>query len=493
MRPAAIRLSALASPSGEAKWPDYLPEGHDVGIVHLGLGNFARAHLLAYTDKALAQQGGDWRVTGVSLRSTAVADQLTPQNGRYTLITRGRETTGIVIGSLHGVLAGAHVSEQALTAMSEAKCRIVSLTVTEKAYGISSTGRLDQTHPAVVYDLLQPEAPKGVIGLITAALARRYTAGLKSFTVLSCDNLSHNGAKLRSAVLDFARLAYNARLVAWIETETCFPSTMVDRITPASTVETAEIAFSLTGYDDHSAVETEPFSQWVIEDNFSDGRPHWEIAGAVFVADVGPYEQMKLRMLNGTHSMLAYCACLSSKTYVRDVMSDPYHAAMVKHYLAAAAATLLGLDLDLSAYAAALEQRFANPAIAHSTAQIAMDGSQKLSQRITAPALVALRANTDIRPFAFALAAWIAFLKQGQASGRFSLSDDPKAASLITAVAGKDQASELITALSEICPDILPPDLTSGVFGEAICGLLEAILTEGINAVMLQELTRYRK
>ncbi len=488
MTVSADRLTAHSFRKKEAHWPDYIPEQHDTGIVHLGLGNFARAHLLAYTDKAIGQYGGDWRVVGVSLRSQAIAGQLNPQDGRYTLITRGAETTGAVIGSLKEVLAGVNVGEQALEAMCDAKCRIVSLTVTEKAYGITSDGSLDITHPAIEHDLSQPSQPVGVVGLITAALSWRYEKGIKPFTVLSCDNLSHNGAKLRNAVMEFARLLYNENLVQWIEAQVCFPSTMVDRITPASTNETSKIAHRLTGYQDLAAVETEPFHQWVIEDKFADGRPAWEAMGAIFVEDVAPYEQMKLRMLNGAHSMMAYCAGLSNKTYVRDVMADHLHRAIVGQYLQSAAATVVGLDFDLSAYSKALEKRFANPAIAHETAQIAMDGTQKLPQRITAPALDALKLGTESKPFAFALAAWIAFLKKKQRSGHLQLTDDPKAAQLMDAVADKNDAKELIKALAEICPDIFPIALITGRFGDQLHTALEEILSKGIEHAMQCEL-----
>lgn len=481
------RLSAQSAPQGRADWPGYRPEDHGTGILHLGLGNFARAHLLAYTDAALAAEGGDWRVTGVSLRGTAVADSLMPQDGRYTLVTRGAETSARVIGALAAVLAGPDVGAQALAAMMAPGCRIVSLTVTEKGYGITSDGQLDRRHPAVAADLARPEAPQGVIGLIVAALAGRRAAGLAPFTVLSCDNLSHNGQKLRAAVLDFARETSGPDLAGWIAAEARFPSTMVDRITPASTAATAEAALALTGHDDQAAVETEPFSQWVIEDDFCAGRPAWELAGAVFVRDVAPYERMKLRMLNGAHSMLAYSGQLAGRAFVRDVMADAGHAALVRRHLAAAAATVQGLSLDLAAYADALAARFANPAIAHATAQIAMDGTQKLPQRITEPALQALAAGTPARPFAFALAAWIAWLARCDDQGRPLPVDDPKAGVLATAVAGQSGAAALVAAVARVCPDILPPALTTGPFGTALRDVLASILDQGILGAIARE------
>lgn len=480
------RLSANSFTQGRVVWPDYAPEMHGVGIVHLGMGNFARAHLLAYTDKALSRHGGDWRVTGVSLRSTDIADQLNHQNGRYTLLTCGSETSAEVIGALNQVLAGANVAEQALKAMCDAQCRIVSLTVTEKAYGITSDGRLDVSHPVIAHDLSHIPKPKGVVGLISAALWHRYNQKKKPFTVLSCDNLSHNGAKLQQAVLEFATLVYKPDFVAWIAEHVCFPSTMVDRITPASTDKTFTMARELTGYQDLAAVETEPFHQWVIEDKFSDGRPAWEAMGAVFVDDVAPYERMKLRMLNGAHSMMAYCSGLSDKKYVRDVMADPLYRRVVRQYLNAAAATITGLDFDLASYSEALMTRFSNPAIAHATAQIAMDGSQKLPQRVTATAIDAQNRGSETRIFAFTLAVWLAFLKQKQLSDSFLSTDDPKAALLKDAIANKDKADELIHAVAEICPDILPSDLITGLFGEQLWQILSDILVQGVESAMIK-------
>ncbi|WP_247997521.1 mannitol dehydrogenase family protein [Brucella tritici] len=482
-----IRLSAAANYAAAASWPAYTPEDHGVGIVHLGLGNFARAHLLSYTDTVLAQRGGDWRVTGTSLRGTTVADSLNPQDCRYTLITRGPATEAHVIGALDRVLSGPTVSHDTLDAMTSPGCRIVSLTVTEKGYGITSDGTLDREHQAIAADLSNPERPTSVIGLIVAALSRRMAGGLSPFTVLSCDNLSHNGQKLRNAALVFAQETRGEQLSRWIANNVSFPSTMVDRITPASNALTAKLAAELTGREDQAAVETEPFSQWVIEDKFCAGRPEWECAGALFVDDVTPYENMKLRMLNGAHSMLAYSGQLSGKSFVRDVMADPDHAALVRRHLAAAAATVEGLSIDLNAYAVALAERFANPAIAHSTAQIAMDGTLKLPQRITTPALEALTSGKPHRAFVFALAAWLAYLARKGNEGHPVSLNDPKATELLNELKDIETSEEIIRAVASVCPDVLPEALTDGAFGSSLRDTLHAIQSEGILTVIKRE------
>jgi len=484
------RLSAQANQGASARWPAYTLENHGAGIVHLGLGNFVRAHLLDYTDRVLAQKGGDWRVIGVSLRGTAVAESLNPQQGHYTLITRSASTEARVIGALERVLAGPDVSCDAMEAMASPACRIVSLTVTEKGYGISSNGQLDHNHPAIVFDLVNPQTPMGVIGLIVLALKRRMEKGLPPFTVLSCDNLSHNGQKLRKAVLAFAKEVHGEGLFSWIANNASFPSSMVDRITPASSSATVKLAAELTGREDYAAVETEPFSQWVIEDQFCAGRPEWECAGVLFVEDVTAYENMKLRMLNGAHSMLAYSGLLSGKALVRDVMSDPDHALLVKRHLAAAAATVKGLSIDLDSYSSALAERFSNPAIAHSTTQIAMDGTQKLPQRITAPALETIAAGGSIRPFAFSLAAWLAYLVTKDRDGNPQTLNDPRATELQRALRNTATSDEVIRAVAAVCPDVLPEKLTEGIFGTMLREIVNEIQTEGMAAFIKREAQR---
>ena len=474
-----MRLSSKAEPLDgyPAGWPGYAPEERKTGIVHLGLGAFARAHIAAYTDGAMAAGGGDWRILGVSLRGEDVANALNPQDGRYTLIERGETPDARIVGAIAGVVAGGDLGPRVLSAMTEAGCRIVSITVTEKGYGLLRSGGCDESHPAVAADLLSPAAPRGVLGLIAQGLARRFAGGLPPFTVLSCDNLPENGTLLRAAVIDFARRAHGPALAERIAEEVAFPSTMVDRITPAATARTRADAAALTGYEDEAAIETEPFSQWVIEDRFPAGRPAWEAAGALFVPDVAPYEKMKLRMLNGSHSMLAYAGFLSGKTYVCDVMADGALAALVRRHMTAAAATLPDIAMDLAAYADRLCARFANPAIAHETRQIAMDGTQKLPQRIFAPALEALARGNDVAPFAFATAAWMRYVLD---RGGHPL-NDPREKELAAALADtpREDAAAIFSALAAL-PDFLPEGLSHGVFAEATILRLGRMLSLGM-------------
>lgn len=485
-----MRLSAAAKPIPEypAHWPGYRPEDAGTGIVHLGFGAFARAHIAAYTDGAIAAAGGDWRIMGVSLRGEDVANVLNPQDGRYTLIERGEKPEARVIASIADVIAGSGLSGRVLAAISAPGCRIVSTTVTEKGYGLLRSGGCDVSHPAVAADLLNPSSPRGVLGLIAQGLALRFTNGLAPFVVLCCDNLPENGPLLRAAVVDFVRRTHGPALADRIAAEVSFPATMVDRITPASTARTLADAAALAGYEDRAAVETEPFSQWVIEDNFPSGRPSWENAGALFVPDVAPYEKMKLRMLNGSHSMLAYAGFLSGKTYVCDVMADATLNRLVRRHMTAARSTLPTVAMDLEAYAASLCTRFSNPAIAHETRQIAMDGTQKLPQRIFAPALEMLARGGDLAPFAFATAGWMRYALGRDDEGRSYPLNDPREAEIQAALAGigTESPAAVFSTLAAI-PDFLPQPLAKGEFADETTRRLERMLSLGMAKAIAAE------
>lgn len=482
------RLSTLTQVSGPAGLPGYDPAAHGRGIVHLGIGAFHRAHQAAMTDAAISASGGDWRITGVSLRSTDVAAAMNPQNGLYTLIDRGASgTTARIIAAIRDVIAADPAAT--LAAMIDPTVRIVTLTVTEKGYGIDrATRAFDPAHPAVRADLEAPDAPSGVLGLLAAALRSRRAAGHAPFTVLSCDNLPENGALLRNGVISFAT-ALDPGLGAWIADQVAFPSSMVDRITPAATDQTLAEAERQTGCVDLAAVETEPFSQWVIEDHFPQGRPDWEAGGAIFVTDVAPYEQMKLTMLNGSHSMLAYAGFLSGHRYVRDVMADPILSELVGRHLRAAAEGMPPLPgIDLDAYAAALADRFRNPAIAHETFQIAMDGTQKLPQRIFQPALLALDEGRSLAQFALATAAWMRYALGETDDGTIYALRDPRQAEIMTALSELPREADVIYDALRDLPGLMPDALrASGTWRKSVIQCLDSMLRQGVIASLREE------
>lgn len=439
------------------------PAAHGCGIVHIGPGAFHRAHQAVYTQDSMQAKGGDWRIIAVSPRSTDVADALRAQNGRYTLVTRGAQKSSYrVIESLSDAISASRDPDAVLAALSRPETQIVSLTITEKAY--------------------DPES--SAIRLLASALAQRMAAGTQPFTLMSCDNLPGNGAVLREVVMD-AALDTSTKLAEWTDENVRFPSTMVDRITPATTADLLKEVARETGWADQVPVETEAFSQWVIEDNFGTGRPAWDVAGAQLVSSVAPYEKMKLRMLNGAHSMLAYAGHLAGKTYVRDVMAEPVLAAQVERHMTAAALTLTSAaGLDANAYRDALLARFRNPAIAHETYQIAMDGSQKMPQRIFAPALEAAEKGMELAPFAFATAAWAQYLAgRTEAGDTFELRD-PREAELAALPAAPDDRIDAIFSL----PDLVPAALAhQDRFRKASKQALRAIQGYGILAALRED------
>lgn len=423
--------------------PGYDPARHGAGILHLGPGAFHRAHQADFTDAALAASGGDWRIQAISLHSGRAEAELAPQNGLFTLIERGGAARGIA--AIAGAASGAAA---ALQAMAAPGCRIVSLTVTEKAYGLDrATGGCDAAHAAVAADLRQPLRPAGVLGVLVRGLALRRAAGMAPFAVLCCDNLPRNGGLLRGAVLDFAR-RIDAGLADWIGARVAFPATMVDRITPAPTAATLQDAAALIGRSDLAAVETEPFRQWVMQDHFPGGRPDWAAGGAIFAEDVEAFEAMKLRMLNGAHSMLAYAGFHAGHALVRDAMRDAALAVLVRRHLAAAAASLGPVPgIDLAAYGRDLLRRFENPAMAHGTFQIAMDGSEKMPQRIFA----AVARAQELRPFAFATAAWLRHVSGRCHDCAAYVLRDPRAGALQRAVQGQG-AEGIFAGVAGIVP-----------------------------------------
>ena len=442
------------------------PNTHRTGIVHIGPGAFHRAHQAIYTEDAMRREDGDWRITAISPKSTQTVDDLLAQDGAYTLVTRGAAGTTYRRIQVHsGAIAAARDPDQALAAITTPQTRIVSLTITEKAY--------------------RPDA--GIMQLMAKAMARRRDAGLAPVTFLSCDNLPSNGRILRKVMLDAATVL-DPGLADWLAAKARFPSSMIDRITPATTSDLlAEVARE-TGWADQIPVETEDFSQWVIEDDFGLGRPAWDTAGALLVRDVAPYENMKLRMLNGAHSMLAYAGHVAGFRFVRDVMSHPMLADQVARHMDAAATSLSDADdLDPMGYKTALLDRFRNPAIAHETWQITMDGSQKMPQRIFLPALDAHRNGTGLEAFAVATALWLRYLDGQTEAGQRHALRDPRETEL-RALPGP--AQDRVDALCAL-PDLVPVALANlPQFRELSVTALTAIREHGILAALGPDLAK---
>jgi fructuronate reductase len=425
-----LSLASLPSlPPGIAR-PAYDVGAVDVGIVHLGIGAFHRAHQAIYTDDALASAGGRWGICGVSLRSADVRERMTPQDGLYTSIEKSPQ--GIrrrVVGSVREVLFHGAEHERVWQRLTASETHIVTLTVTEKGYCHEpATGRLNVDHPDIAHDLRALDAPRSVVGLLVAALdARRRSHGVP-LTIVCCDNLPQNGALVCGLAVSFATLR-DAALANWISREIAFPSTMVDRIVPATTEDDIAQNDAALGVDDRAAVVHEPFIQWVIEDRFAVDRPAWDAAGALFVHEVDPYESMKLRLLNASHSAFAYLGFLAGHEFIYQVAAQRDFVAFMRRFTAdeVSPALVPPPGIDLAAYRDALVRRFANPALPHRTQQIAMDGSQKLPQRILATVRDNLAANRSIELATLAVAGWMRYVYGEDEQGRRIDVSDPLA------------------------------------------------------------------
>ena len=432
-----------------------------IGIVHLGLGAFHRAHQAAYLDAWLERNGGGpWGICAANLRSNqAIVDALTAQDCRFHLAAyRDRDHVELrEIRSIRRALFARDDQRALFAALTEPSTRIVTLTVTEKAYGLkAASGELDTDDPAIAHDLREPGRPRSVPGVLVEALRRRRLAGERPFTVLCCDNMPSNGRRTRLAVTELARRR-RPELSAHIEDEVAFPSSMVDRIVPAVSAESRAKLATLIGHDDPAAVATEAFSQWVIEDTFTQGRPDWEPEGVEMVSDVSPWETMKLRLLNGAHSLLAYTGLLRGFTTVTEAIADPRLFALVDEYWREAGSSLTPRPpTDPRRYTALLLERFRNASLEHLLRQIAMDGSQKLPQRWLAGALANLEQGRPVGATAAAVAAWLAYVRGKDAAGAKWVVDDPLAARL--AGCHRDSPADTVAALLALA-DIFPPRL----------------------------------
>jgi fructuronate reductase len=448
------------------------------GIVHLGIGAFHRAHVAAYVEDLL-KADPSWGIIGASLRRPDTRDALAPQDFLYTLVERsGAGTRFRIIGSLLDVLDVNRQRDEILAAMTDPRIRIVSLTVTEKGYCHDpATGELDEAHPDILHDLANPDAPVSAPGLIVRALELRRQAGTAAFTVMSCDNLPANGKTTASIVTRLARLRDEA-LGEYIANEIAFPSTMVDRIVPATTNADRELVLAATGYFDAWPVVTEPFTQWVIEDRFPSGRPPLETVGVQFVADVEPYELMKLRMLNGSHSTLAYLGYLAGYELVSDAIADPAFRTLINRLMSDEVMETLPDGLgDLAAYRDALLERFANPALKHRTWQIAMDGSQKLPQRLLGTIRDRIAAGLPIEIAPLGVAAWMRYVCGRGEKGEAIDVRDPLAGPLRDiADRAHGDASQLVDGMLEV----------REVFGDdlPLNGDLRAVLVRHLDSLL---------
>ncbi|MDQ0278792.1 fructuronate reductase [Arthrobacter silviterrae] len=384
------------------------------GIVHLGLGNFHRAHQAVYTDAAIKSGGGDWGITGVSNRSSTVVDALKAQDMLYTVVEISPETRRFSVPRVHvDAFVAAHDLARVPQTIAAESTKIVSLTVTENGYTYSpTTGGLNLAATAVQRDLITGNIPSTTVGQIVRGLQRRMHTHGSPITVLSCDNLANNGHHTQLLVNEFVShlpTAESSDLAQWIKTNTTFPSSMVDRIVPATTDNYREAVAASLGYIDAIPVPAEPFTMWVLEDNFAAGRPSWEAGGAIFSTEVDKYEQLKVRLLNGTHSLIAYLGALSGAATIPDAVAVGYiesaaRSVLQNEYLPSVS---IPSGVNVTDYETQLFSRWRNTALGHKTSQVGSDGSVKLGQRIPLPALELLAGGTMPQHLALTVAAYI--------------------------------------------------------------------------------------
>ncbi|GHC62754.1 mannitol dehydrogenase family protein [Roseibacillus persicicus] len=408
-----ITQSTLGELPEEIARPSYDRSKLTAGIMHIGVGGFHRSHQAYYTDQLLSEPGNrEWGICGVGLRDAdrKIGDVLKQQNYLYTLIVKhpdGR-IENRVIGSLIDFMLASDDPDAVIERMASEETRIVSLTITEGGYLLNpADGEFDLDHPDVQHDLENPDKPRTVFGHLAAALQQRRELDIPAFTIQSCDNIQHNGDVTRKVLLAFAK-ELDPDLADWIEWEVSFPNAMVDRITPVTTPEDIEYLQNEFGIKDEWPVTCEPFCQWVIEDDFSNGRPVWESVGAQFVPDVTPYEKMKIRLLNAGHSVLGILGSIDGHTTIDGCIADPLFATYLRRFMDVEATPVLDTveGIDLEAYKASLIERFGNSNIKDNLARICLESSSKLPKFLIPTINENLAKGGSTEYAALVIAAW---------------------------------------------------------------------------------------
>lgn len=411
--PIQLNQANLGAIGSHIPVPKYSRSADNTGIVHIGVGGFHRAHLAYYLHQL--KQSGDassWGIQGIGLREAdaKLHDIFKTQDHLYTLMVKHPNGTiePEVIGSIVDFKMGTTDPEPVIAQMANKNTRIVSLTITEGGYNFNpTTGEFNFDNPDIQHELRHPEDPITVYGFLCAALKRRRDAGLSAFTVMSCDNIEHNGDMARKMLLTFAE-TQNPDLAKWIAQKVCFPNSMVDRITPVTTSADIETLAQNFGVQDAWPVTCEPFIQWVVEDKFSNGRPAFENVGVQFVPDVGPYEKMKLRLLNAGHSVLGLLGALHGHPTINACIEDELFAKYLRAFLDEEATPILGdiKGIDLTDYKNSLLLRFANPNIKDNVSRICSESSAKLPKFLIATLHENLATGGSIKFATLVIAAW---------------------------------------------------------------------------------------
>ena len=487
----ALNAQGLAALSEKVEIPRYDRQQVTQGIVHIGVGGFHRAHQAIYTEHLLQKHAvQDWAICGVGLlpQDKKMGEVLQKQDGLYTVVERhyGQENARIV-GALTEYLLAPENAEAVLEKMASPEIKIVSLTITEGGYCYNeATEEFDASRPEVQHDLQSPQQPVGVFGFLTEALHRRRTRGLAPFTLLSCDNLQNNGALTQKMVLAFAQLRDPA-LHDWIAQNVTFPNSMVDRITPTTSDEDRQAILEYWGIRDEWPVVCEAFTQWVIEDDFCNGRPAWEKVGAQMTADVLPYEKMKIRLLNASHVTAAHLAYLDGYHYFHEAISDPLYVLYLERMMEEEITHLLPKvpDVDLTQYKKTLLERFANPSVKDHLNRLCMDGSSRMPKFVLPSIQEQLAQGKSPRLLTLGIAGWFRFLYAENEKGDSYSINDPMAEALIAkAKQGKTDPRPLL-AMKEIFGEFLPQ---SEMFVNLLQQDLASLYQSGARATLQQAL-----
>lgn len=464
-------------------------------LLHLGFGAFHRAHQSVFNAETNKKSNDPWFFYVVNLRNDAeIIHLLKEQNLKFHVLEQGNsekklKEIDIIFDALHPQI---NTVEGIIEKIAEPQLAIVSLTVTEKGYCVDhATGKLDLNNPSIIEDLKNPTQPTSAIGYIVQGLALRKARGLSGLSVMSCDNLMENGHMAKNAVLGFAE-QLDQNLAKWIKENVSFPCTMVDRIAPAVTNEVLTEVDQLLGYKDPCAVACESFRQWIIEDNFVAGRPDWNLAGAEFVNDVRPFEQMKLRMLNGSHSFLAYLGYLAGYEHISDCMNDPsYQKAALQLMLNEQRPTLnMPTDINLTQYGKHLIERYKNTNIKHRTWQIAMDGSQKLPPRMLESIQFHLDNGSNFDLLSLGVAAWMCYVSGTDEKGNEIDVRDPMVEKFKQIYAQTGLSINAVDALLKL-ENIFPPSLSANnTFVESVKKAYQSLLDNGAKQTVIEYLNK---
>jgi mannitol 2-dehydrogenase len=486
-----LNAATVASLGSAVATPGYDRSAVRTGIVHLGVGGFHRSHQAMYLDRLLSRgTATDWGICGVGVLpgDRRMKEVMAAQDGLYTLVIAHPDgfLGAQVIGSIVEYLLAPDDPEAVVEKMADPSTRIVSLTVTEGGYNVSPvTGEFDAAEPGVVADLQPGAVPRTTFGLVTEALVRRRERGLPPFTVMSCDNIPGNGDVARRSFAAFAALRDPA-LGEWVAGSVAFPNSMVDRITPATTeLHRAEVSHRF-GIEDGWPVVCEPFTQWVLEDSFSCGRPPLEDAGVQLVADVEPYELMKLRLLNGSHQALGYLGSLAGITFMHDAAQDPLYRAFLLRYMDAEATPTLGPvpGIDLEQYKAELIGRFANPYVRDTLARLCAESSDRIPKFVLPVIRDALAAGGEFRCSATVVASWARYAEGVDDAGEPIEVVDPRREDLMARARRQREEPLAFIADRELFGDLVDDERFTSVYRAALASLHERGARETVQAAL---------